>query len=892
MKGKLKSLKSILAGILCFLSASTCVPADDFSELDTCEESPENIVSLMSFSREIGNEVVLVKEEIILKLFVTSSDRENNVYGAIYMQDHPEQPGRGLELKTDLRDAYLMFPKGAEVYLNLKGLYVRSQGGALQVGSVQDNFGSISLARIPERVTSKHLIRSCKPLVSIVPKHVQLDHLEPEWQFLCVRFDGMEVTPDDLCKTYAEIKETSERKLSSCDGGLLTLVNSGYSDFRDQILPPGLGNVSGVLKFKNSRPQLLISNTDDLVLQGERCTGYVFSCVPPEPNSSIARLKELSSDGSGSHDLRGEVIEAVIIADDSSENFNGEIYLRDSTGAMRVEFAKKDLFREGFTLGSKVILDIGELIVVRDHGEWILAYPSGSDWIPVPEEVLYRVIYQTRNPVTVVDPREVSLADLGESMIGEYVQLREMQFAGAGLMKGEFLSCIMTDCLGGLIQVSLPGTYNYDLQPGGEITISGILSYQDGYWLKPVSASDLAETGGGVQCPFDQGSDLVHITDLVQMSTASPVLLSENIMIEGIVISDAEKGNYIPDAMFVETAEGGIPLFFIGDHSIPRGARVRVNLLGGTLNEFDGMLKVEGLFPEQVMILETGVMPVGEEVSVDQLLGSGYKGKWVSLYPVALQKVEGVLTDGSPVGDCRNSVNVRILPGSELMGMYPGENSGRISGFFYEGVFIPGRPSDFSLDEEPLNCDSPAPENGIFISEIADPLNVTSSLNSRFIELYNSSEEDLDLSGWELRRYTNGNPDFTVSTVIALEGKNIPAKGVLVIAASSEGFEQVYGFPPDLQGGISSAADCNGDDNIVLTGPSGEVVDMFGRPGEDGTGTDHDFQDGRAHRLPGIQLGSRVFSPEQWEVFNGHGESGTVNRLLNAPEDFDPGIHK
>lgn len=172
-----------------------------------------------------------------------------------------------------------------------------------------------------------------------------------------------------------------------------------------------------------------------------------------------------------------------------------------------------------------------------------------------------------------------------------------------------------------------------------------------------------------------------------------------------------------------------------------------------------------------------------------------------------------------------------------------------------------------------------------FFSELADPEN---NLGARFIELYNSSAEPLSLKGWQILRYTNANTD--VSSLIDLSGYTIDGKSTLVISPNSEIFEQIYGFSPDISVGTNSPADSNGDDNLQLVDPFGTVIDVFGVPGEDGSGTNHEFEDGRAIRRPEVTGGASEFQFSQWEIYNDTGEAGTMNQPQLAPDDFTPGI--
>lgn len=172
----------------------------------------------------------------------------------------------------------------------------------------------------------------------------------------------------------------------------------------------------------------------------------------------------------------------------------------------------------------------------------------------------------------------------------------------------------------------------------------------------------------------------------------------------------------------------------------------------------------------------------------------------------------------------------------------------------------------------------------IFISELADPDN---NAGARFVELYNSAPEPLDLNLWTLRRYTNENTE--ISSTIDLSGLIIDAHSTLVISPNAPEFELVYGFPPDLGVSTNSPADSNGDDNLELVDPFGTVIDVFGRIGEDGSGTDHEFEDGRAVRNGNITEGNAVYTFSEWSIFNDSGDAGTINLPQNAPQDFTPG---
>ena len=62
----------------------------------------------------------------------------------------------------------------------------------------------------------------------------------------------------------------------------------------------------------------------------------------------------------------------------------------------------------------------------------------------------------------------------------------------------------------------------------------------------------------------------------------------------------------------------------------------------------------------------------------------------------------------------------------------------------------------------------------VFMTELADPNN---SANSRFIELYNNGDSDVDLSSYKIRRYTNANAAFKADGRIIETSSTLDADG-------------------------------------------------------------------------------------------------------------------
>ena len=150
----------------------------------------------------------------------------------------------------------------------------------------------------------------------------------------------------------------------------------------------------------------------------------------------------------------------------------------------------------------------------------------------------------------------------------------------------------------------------------------------------------------------------------------------------------------------------------------------------------------------------------------------------------------------------------------------------------------------------------------VYISEIADP---GDNYEGRFVELFNPTNEDIDLSAgnWNIVYYVNGSSN---GRAIPLFG-TIPAGGTFVIANNSVNFAAAYPDAP-APNQESNTINSNGDDNIELRfggdQSTGALVDVYGQPGTDGTGEVWEFLDSRVDRAVGAP--NATFTIEEWVI--------------------------
>jgi hypothetical protein len=157
----------------------------------------------------------------------------------------------------------------------------------------------------------------------------------------------------------------------------------------------------------------------------------------------------------------------------------------------------------------------------------------------------------------------------------------------------------------------------------------------------------------------------------------------------------------------------------------------------------------------------------------------------------------------------------------------------------------------------------------IIISEVADPGDV---YQARFVEIYNATNNTVDLTGWQIRRYANAN---TTSQDITLSG-TIASGATITIAYSASDFNTNYGSFPDFSNG--SVITGNGDDTYELFDGT-SVVDIYGEVGTDGTGEAWEYEDSHAVRNISVCSGNTIWTSSEWTI-----TSADV-------ADMTPGVH-
>ena len=171
----------------------------------------------------------------------------------------------------------------------------------------------------------------------------------------------------------------------------------------------------------------------------------------------------------------------------------------------------------------------------------------------------------------------------------------------------------------------------------------------------------------------------------------------------------------------------------------------------------------------------------------------------------------------------------------------------------------------------------------LIISEVADP---NDNADGRFVELYNAGATTIDFSeiDYYIVKQNNGGNNFYH---VKLYGNVEAGATYLISNKSEETFFSIYDVNPDKT--ASNAASGNGDDAYMIYKngyeSSGELLDIYGRLNENGTGKEWEYTDGRAVRNANILAPNTTWTSSEWTI-----EADPQNSPQNVA-DMTPKVH-
>lgn len=481
-----------------FTGLTSCVD-NDFDEPDGKLEIPaDKIVDIGYVMEQYTGSPVTLEGELYVKGTVIADDESGNFYKTLVFQDEVG----GLTILLDQNELNAAYPEGNNIYVLLDGLTLSSNGGLLTLGLGLD--GS-DVLRIPDALVSKYVIAGGKGAV-IEPQVVTIDELFKNfnaYQSQLVKLENVELSGAFAGQPYA-IFENEEGEpeginaiIQDCKGDEIILRNSGFSSFVNQLMPTGNGSLVAVASNYRGTLQLLIRDTDDLDMPGDRCDGSGGQAENEITIGSIrTNFKDLGVDKAEEGYITG-----VVISNQQNGNFNNRnIFFQNGNDGILVRFTGEHSF------------DIGDQLQITVTGQEVSEYKGLLQLNNVP---LISAI--KKGEASLPAPRTATVKEILDNHF-DYESTRVLiegaEITGADTY-GEF-NVVVSDGTGEITLFNKNAPFAGDAIPTGKVNIVAIVSEYDSPQLTLNYKDDVS--GGTVV-----ERDVQLLTDFQEETADAPV---------------------------------------------------------------------------------------------------------------------------------------------------------------------------------------------------------------------------------------------------------------------------------------------------------------------------------------------------------------------------------
>lgn len=433
-------IKYIAAFVLIISTFSGCVKDQDFSTPNVdCTEPNLTVTNTLAQVKDMYTfgSYTVIDTDIVIEGYVVSSDKSGNIYKSISIQDKPENPTSAIKISIDETNLYAKYNVGRKIYVKLKGLAVGYSFGSIQIGKAAGG----DLGRISSYEINDYIIRSCEEAI-VIPKKVAVSELDKSMLEMLVKIENVQFKTSNLGQAYANVDntETVNRVLENFDVNCnlvdeVIVRNSGYSKFKNELLPEGKGSVVAIFSNYYDDYQLYLRDTDDVKFDQTRCD---YSNVLT-PTLTLQEVKDMYTGTMVEFGVETEyVMEGYVVSSDASGNFENKLVLQDKPenpiAGVQI-LIDKELIFEQYAIGDKVFVKLNKLYMTKNDGVLSIGYPKGTKVTVIDEEAIGSFIYNSKENSEIV-PTEIVIADIQkEQYQNTLVKVNDVQLAANELGK-------------------------------------------------------------------------------------------------------------------------------------------------------------------------------------------------------------------------------------------------------------------------------------------------------------------------------------------------------------------------------------------------------------------------------------------------------------------------
>ena len=136
--------------------------------------------------------------------------------------------------------------------------------------------------------------------------------------------------------------------------------------------------------------------------------------------------------------------------------------------------------------------------------------------------------------------------------------------------------------------------------------------------------------------------------------------------IEAVVVSNRELSNLTSKkGMYVQDATGALQFYLAADHEYAFGTKLKIDLTGSKLSDFNGAIQVNGLTLDKITVVSTNNSVTPKRVSITDFLANKYEGEYISIENV--QVADSDLSKCWVMNSSHTSINIEDEQGNKFV---------------------------------------------------------------------------------------------------------------------------------------------------------------------------------------------------------------------------------
>lgn len=240
--------------------------------------------SIMELKKQYKNPGTFwtITEDIRISGIVIANDENGNFYKKIIIQDS----SGGIAINIDGYELYKEYPIGRKLNINCKNLTLNDYAHSINLG-FKINEDQPLLLPIPRKITGNYIKKGGFDY-DLKPRLVTISQLSTDLhdshQNTLVKLEGLQPSMRDKNKTLADPNKrwpSSSYTLYDCQGNILVLRTSSYSNLASEPLPTDNGSIIGIFtpyfqekiadKAKRDEKNITLRNINELDFSNPRC---------------------------------------------------------------------------------------------------------------------------------------------------------------------------------------------------------------------------------------------------------------------------------------------------------------------------------------------------------------------------------------------------------------------------------------------------------------------------------------------------------------------------------------------------------------------------------------------------------------------------------------------